>query len=164
MGFDPDALDSLRGEQLDNEDVAQMALSLVVELVGKRMGSMMHYTMFLPYQFCLRVHTSLDVRQRTLTWLQRVWTFLQGIEARAHHDQHSKTIVRELEFPHWTWVREICVYLLQEDVALAPLQVVKMVEDFIDGTYEVLFQMKKHEVSGFRRMRTISQLIFESLV
>ena len=37
-------------------------------------------------------------------------------------------------------------------------------DDFIDGTYEVLFQMKRHEVSGFRRMRTITQLIFESVI
>lgn len=34
----------------------------------------------------------------------------------------------------------------------------------IEGTYEVLFQMKKHEVSGFKRMRTITQLFFESLL
>ena len=35
---------------------------------------------------------------------------------------------------------------------------------FIDGTYEFLFQMKSHEVSGFRRMRTITQVIFETLI
>lgn len=34
----------------------------------------------------------------------------------------------------------------------------------IEGSYELLFQMKKHEVSGFRRMRTITQLMFESLI
>jgi hypothetical protein len=34
----------------------------------------------------------------------------------------------------------------------------------IDGSYEFLFQMKKHEVSGFRRMRTITQLMFESII
>ena len=29
-------------------------------------------------------------------------------------------------------------------------------DDFIDATYMVLFQMKPHEVGGFRRMRTIT--------
>jgi hypothetical protein len=36
--------------------------------------------------------------------------------------------------------------------------------DCVDHSYEVLFQMKKHEVSGFRRMRTITQLMFESII
>lgn len=34
----------------------------------------------------------------------------------------------------------------------------------IDGSYEVLFRMKKHEVAGFKRMRTITQLFFESFL
>ena len=33
-----------------------------------------------------------------------------------------------------------------------------------DRSYEVLFQMKPHEVNGFRRMRTITQAIFETLI
>ena len=32
----------------------------------------------------------------------------------------------------------------------------KFLTAMIDGSYEVLFQMKPHEVSGFRRMRTIT--------
>lgn len=34
----------------------------------------------------------------------------------------------------------------------------------LDKSYEYLFEMKKLEVAGFRRMRTISQLTFESLI
>ena len=34
----------------------------------------------------------------------------------------------------------------------------------INDSYEVLFRMKKHEVTGFRRMRTITQLQFETLI
>ena len=34
----------------------------------------------------------------------------------------------------------------------------------IEQSYESLFRMKQHEVNGFRRMRTITQLMFESLI
>ena len=34
----------------------------------------------------------------------------------------------------------------------------------VDKSYELLFHMQKHEVSGFRRMRTITQLFYESLI
>ena len=34
----------------------------------------------------------------------------------------------------------------------------------LDKSYEVMFDMQKLEVAGFRRMRTISQLTFESLI
>ena len=34
----------------------------------------------------------------------------------------------------------------------------------LDKSYEFLFEMQKLEVAGFRRMRTISQLTFESLI
>lgn len=34
---------------------------------------------------------------------------------------------------------------------------------FIDNSYSVLFDMTKMEVEGFRRMRTITQLSFESV-
>ena len=36
--------------------------------------------------------------------------------------------------------------------------------DVIDGSYERMFQMKPHEVSGFRRMRTITQMMFETFI
>ncbi len=41
---------------------------------------------------------------------------------------------------------------------------VECVNTLIDGSYEYLFQMKRHEVGGFRRMRTITQVIFETLI
>ena len=34
----------------------------------------------------------------------------------------------------------------------------------VDDSYAFLFQMKPHEVSGFRRMRTITQMIFETFI
>lgn len=34
----------------------------------------------------------------------------------------------------------------------------------LEKSYEFLFEMQKLEVAGFRRMRTISQLTFESLI
>jgi len=34
----------------------------------------------------------------------------------------------------------------------------------LEKSYEFFFEMKKLEVAGFRRMRTISQLTFESLI
>ena len=34
----------------------------------------------------------------------------------------------------------------------------------IDNSYEYLFHMQKHEVNGFRRMRTFTQLMFESTI
>ena len=34
----------------------------------------------------------------------------------------------------------------------------------LEKSYEYLFEMRKLEVAGFRRMRTISQLTFESLI
>lgn len=34
----------------------------------------------------------------------------------------------------------------------------------LEKSYEIFFEMKKLEVAGFRRMRTISQLTFESLI
>ena len=36
--------------------------------------------------------------------------------------------------------------------------------DAIDASYETLFEMQKLDVAGFRRMRTISQLTFESMI
>ena len=36
--------------------------------------------------------------------------------------------------------------------------------DALDKSYEYFFKMQKLEVAGFRRMRTISQLTFESLI
>lgn len=36
--------------------------------------------------------------------------------------------------------------------------------NIIDSSYEVLFEMQKLEVAGFRRMRTISQLTFETFI
>ena len=41
---------------------------------------------------------------------------------------------------------------------------IKSLNSLIDGSYERLFQMKPHEVVGFRRMRTITQMIFESVI
>ena len=37
-------------------------------------------------------------------------------------------------------------------------------DNLIDESYMFLFQMRPHEVSGFRRMRTITQVIFETFV
>lgn len=34
----------------------------------------------------------------------------------------------------------------------------------LDSSYEIMFEMQKLEVAGFRRMRTISQLTFETLI
>jgi hypothetical protein len=34
---------------------------------------------------------------------------------------------------------------------------------FEDKMYSVMFEMTKSEVSGFRRLRTISQMIFETI-
>lgn len=34
----------------------------------------------------------------------------------------------------------------------------------LERSYELLFEMTKLEVEGFRRMRTISQLTFETLI
>lgn len=36
--------------------------------------------------------------------------------------------------------------------------------NMIDNSYEVMFEMQKLEVAGFRRMRTISQLTFETFI
>jgi len=35
---------------------------------------------------------------------------------------------------------------------------------WVDSLYEYVFEMQKLDVAGFRRMRTISQLTFESIV
>lgn len=34
----------------------------------------------------------------------------------------------------------------------------------IDQSYEIMFEMQKLDVAGFRRMRTISQLTFETFI
>jgi hypothetical protein len=36
-------------------------------------------------------------------------------------------------------------------------------EDFEDKMFNYCFEMQKSEVAGFRRLRTISQLIFETV-
>lgn len=36
--------------------------------------------------------------------------------------------------------------------------------ELIDKSYEILFDMQKLEVAGFRRMRTITQMLFETLI
>ena len=41
---------------------------------------------------------------------------------------------------------------------------IQCLNEMIDSSYERLFQMKPHEVGGFRRMRTITQAIFETLI
>lgn len=38
------------------------------------------------------------------------------------------------------------------------------ISSFINDSYDYIFSMKKHEVAGFRRMRTITQLTFEGLI
>lgn len=38
-----------------------------------------------------------------------------------------------------------------------------MMLDSTDGIYEKMFEMKRLDVNGFRRLRTISQLVFESV-
>lgn len=47
---------------------------------------------------------------------------------------------------------------------LADVFNISLLHDFINGSYELLFQMKPHEVSGFRRMRTITQFFFETKI
>jgi len=38
-----------------------------------------------------------------------------------------------------------------------------LLEDFEDQMFKYCFEMQKSEVAGFRRLRTISQLIFETV-
>jgi hypothetical protein len=38
-----------------------------------------------------------------------------------------------------------------------------MFEEFLDKIYEIMFGMSKMDIKGFRRLRTISQLSFESM-
>jgi hypothetical protein len=78
----------------------------------------------------------------------------------------------------------VLVYLLVMDlvyivnsVALVPLAVIvqmfscgkikgnlaHMFEEKLDSIYEIMFGMSKMDIKGFRRLRTISQLSFESM-
>lgn len=66
------------------------------------------------------------------------------------------------------------VFLINQAILTPIIQILKLLTcykiDFtcltkkIDRSYELMFEMQKLEVAGFRRMRTISQLTFETFI
>lgn len=66
------------------------------------------------------------------------------------------------------------IFIVNQAVLFPLIQILKLItfgfvnlsflNRALDMSYEYLFEMKKLEVAGFRRMRTISQLTFESLI
>lgn len=66
------------------------------------------------------------------------------------------------------------VFLVNQAILVPIIQVLRLLTcnlinlscltQTIDNSYEILFEMQKLEVAGFRRMRTISQLTFETFI
>eukprot|EP00971_Amphidinium_carterae_P336243 6472491-Amphidinium_carterae.4 len=107
-------------EEEEEVDVASHYFKLVVALVGQHLQSSLTYSHSLPGMLAILLTKNPELRLEKLGALRRLWEWLMEKERQSLEHPQLASFLEELQFTRWTWVREICLELWEENFESLP--------------------------------------------
>ena len=119
----------------DLDYIAEKAMVLAASLSGGLLMHNLRYSHNLPHAFLPLLSSDRAVVRATLVWLKKVWEWLLVMEEHACTQTWHKTVLLEMEWPQWVFVREVLVLLSEVDFDRVPSSVMPMLEGFLEGLH-----------------------------
>lgn len=112
LGFlDPDTVSPMKSLTEEDETVGSLLLVFWASMVGRHLLQNMQCSHSVPGVFLLLRHDDRAVVQKTLSYLQRLWTLIQESDAIALTDNYAKARLRKAVPMSWPWIREQFIIL-----------------------------------------------------
>ena len=140
--------------------LAAKFLKLARCTAGERALQMTQYTHGLPYGFVPLISLDIDTARAALERIENIWNWLQDAEQRALACARTADFLERLQWPRWTWVRELLVSLAEIDFRLPlPRDIERTITEFARGFHSTLLCE-----SAFQMLRSLEKDAPSSIV